>query len=98
MVKLEAQNNCPLDGFKPCRQTACAWFTQVRGKNPQGGEDVDHWGCAVAWMPLLLIETAQQSRQTGAAVESFRNVMEEGNARHLDLLERAATARIGGKA
>jgi hypothetical protein len=26
-----------------------------------------------SFLPLLLIETAQQSRQTGAAVESFRN-------------------------
>jgi hypothetical protein len=26
-------------------------------------------------MPLLLIETASQSRQTGAAVESFRNAV-----------------------
>jgi hypothetical protein len=34
---------------------------------------VDEWGCAVAWLPLLLIENASQSRQTGAAVESFRN-------------------------
>ena len=33
----------------------------------------------MAWLPVLLIENAQQSRQTGAAVESFRNEMVEGN-------------------
>ena len=37
------------------------------------GEPVDEWGCAVVWMPTLLIENSQQQRQTGAAVESFRN-------------------------
>lgn len=79
MMKIEAKNQCPLDGFKPCRQTECAWFTQVRGQSPQGGE-VDHWGCAVAWMPLLLIEGAQQSRQTAAAVEGLRNVVASSTA------------------
>ena len=30
-------------------------------------------GCAVTWLPMLMIENSQQQRQTGAAVESFRN-------------------------
>jgi hypothetical protein len=51
----------------------CEWFTQVRGQNPNTGEEVDEWGCAVTWLPMLLIENSQQQRQTGAAVESFRN-------------------------
>lgn len=96
MMKIEPKNQCPLDGFKPCRQTECAWFTQVRGQNPNGGEEVDHWGCAVAWMPLLLIEGAKESRQTGAAVESFRNSMEESNARSLAIMTKAAGLRITG--
>ena len=29
--------------------------------------------CAVKWIPMLLIENSQMQRQTGAAVESFRN-------------------------
>lgn len=69
---------CPLLG-KDCIALQCAWFTQVRGINPNTGEDVDEWGCAVAWMPVLAIENAQQSRQTGAAVESFRNEMVTNN-------------------
>lgn len=96
MMKMEPKNQCPLNGFQPCKQMDCAWFTQVRGKNPNGGEDIDHWGCAVAWMPILLIEGAQQSRQTGAAVESFRNSMEESNARSLALMTKAAGLRIEG--
>jgi len=40
----------------------------------------------MAWMPVLLIENAQQSRSTGAAVESFRNEMVEANTRSQQLL------------
>ena len=78
-MKLEAKANCPLDGFKPCRQLDCAWFMKVRGTNPNTGEEIDDFGCSMAWMPVLLIENSQQQRQTGAAVESFRNEMVKAN-------------------
>jgi len=78
-MKLEAKANCPLDGFKPCRQLDCAWFMKVRGNNPNTGEEIDDYGCAIAWMPVLMIENSQQQRQTGAAVESFRNEMVKAN-------------------
>ncbi len=71
-MKLEREHWCPLIG-EECMKLKCEWFTQVRGTNPQTGEDVDEWGCAVTWLPMLLIENSQQQRQTGAAVESFRN-------------------------
>ena len=71
-MKLEQGKFCPLIG-KDCIQMQCSWFTQVRGQNPQTGEPVDEWGCAVTWMPLLLIENSNQTRQAGAAIESFRN-------------------------
>lgn len=57
----------------------CAWFTQVRGHNPNTGKEVDEWACAVSWIPMLLIENSQQQRSTGAAVESFRNEMVKAN-------------------
>jgi hypothetical protein len=78
-MKLEAKANCPLDGFKPCRQLECAWFMKVRGNNPNTGEEIDDYGCSIAWMPVLMIENSQQQRQTGAAVESFRNEMVKAN-------------------
>ncbi len=55
----------------------CQWYTQLRGADPQSGEEVDKWACAIAFMPMLQIETSQSARQTGAAVESFRNKMVE---------------------
>jgi len=86
-MKIESKTNCPLDNFNPCRQTDCAWFTQLRGNNPQTGEPVDEWGCAIAWIPVLLIENSQQQRQTGAAVESFRNEMVNSNEQTLLMLK-----------
>lgn len=56
------------------------------GTNPNTGKEVDEWGCAIAWMPILMIENSQQQRQTGAAVESFRNEMVKANAQTTELL------------
>lgn len=78
-MKIEVKNNCPLNNFEECKTTSCAWFTKIRGTNKNTGEDLDEWGCAVAWLPVLLIETSSQTRQTGAAVESFRNEMVQAN-------------------
>lgn len=78
-MKMEVKQNCPLNKFKPCKQFDCAWFIQVRGTNPQTGQEVDEYACSMAWMPLLMIENSQQQRQTGAAVESFRNETVKAN-------------------
>ena len=78
-MKIEPKNNCPLDNFNPCRQMDCAWFMKVVGKNPNTGAEVEDWGCAMAWLPILTIENSQQQRSTGAAVESFRNEMVKNN-------------------
>ncbi|MDB9996593.1 hypothetical protein OAE49_06210 [Gammaproteobacteria bacterium] len=85
-MKLEVKDNCPLNGFEPCKKFDCAWFIQLRGTDPNTGEEVDDWGCSMAFMPILLIENAQQSRQTGAAVESFRNEMVKANDLNRDIL------------
>jgi len=77
-MEIKPGNYCPLVK-EDCLQLKCAWFTQVRGKNPNTGKDVDEWACAIAWMPMLMIENSQQQRQTGAAVESFRNEMVKAN-------------------
>ena len=63
---------CPLIK-KDCVEHKCLWFTQVRGQNPNTGEPLDEWGCAMNLLPVLLIENARQQRSTAAAVESFRN-------------------------
>lgn len=79
MIKEKAPGSfCPLIN-KDCIEHECGWYTQVRGTNPNTGKEVDNYGCAVAWLPVLLIENAKESRQMGAAVESFRNEMVKAN-------------------
>lgn len=89
-MKIESKNQCPLNNFEPCKQLDCAWFMQIRGTNPNTGQDIDDWGCSIAWMPILLIENSQMSRQTGAAVESFRNEMVKSNEVSQQILISAA--------
>ena len=72
MAQIKPGKFCPLIG-EDCIELKCAWYNQVRGVNPQTGQEIDEWGCAVTWMPMLLIENSQMQRQTGTAVESFRN-------------------------
>lgn len=84
-MKLENGSFCPLVKGK-CKQLECTWFTQVRGTNPNTGKEVDEWACAISWLPILLIENSQQQRQTGAAVESFRNEMVKSNEDSLKML------------
>lgn len=85
-MKITPKPNCPLHNFEPCRELECAWFTQIRGHNPNTGAEIDDWGCAISWMPILMIENSQQQRSTGAAVESFRNEMVKANNNTLELI------------
>lgn len=75
----EEHLNCPL-WQKPMSEVChkCPWWFEIRGANPQTGEDVSDWNCAIAWGPMLALNIAQQARQTGAAVESFRNETVKG--------------------
>jgi hypothetical protein len=85
-MQLEVKNNCPLNNFEPCKQLECAWFIQLRGQNPNTGQDIDKWGCSITFLPMLMVENSQQQRQTGAAVESFRNEMVRANETSQQLL------------
>ena len=86
-MKLEQGKFCPLIG-KDCIQMQCSWFTQVRGVNPNTGEEIDDWSCAVTWLPTLMIENSQQQRATGAAIESFRNETVKSTMKAQDIYQR----------
>jgi len=74
----------------------CEWYTHLLGRHPQTGAELDQWGCSIGWLPILLIENAQQSRQTGAAVESFRNEMVTGQERATAALAAAMMPKAPG--
>lgn len=93
MMSLPDKNiRCPATGFaKSCREIIaehdCPKYVQIRGTNPNSGEAVDRFGCVDSFIPMLLIENSQQQRQTGAAVESFRNEMVRANENSARLLK-----------
>lgn len=76
-MKLTREDFCPLIKA-PCRQLGCNWFIKLRGRDPQSGEEIDDYRCTMAFLPLLLIENSAQTRQAGAAIESFRNEVVKG--------------------
>jgi len=65
---------CPLLK-KKCITHECKFYVHLLGNDPQTGKGIDKFDCAMAFIPVLLIEGAQQTRQAGAAIESFRNEM-----------------------
>jgi hypothetical protein len=92
-MQLKSGTFCPLVQGE-CKQLECAWFTKVVGSNPNTGQEVDEWNCAVALLPMLVIEGAKESRQTGAAVESFRNETVNSGAAMMGLIASAAQNRL----
>jgi hypothetical protein len=97
----DAKIICPLMGGEPCVEdgsirngelVSCRFWIYVAGINPQTGEDLRKGDCAMAWTPMLLIENGKINRETGAAVESFRNEMVKANERSTQVL--LATANL----
>jgi hypothetical protein len=93
---------CPMMGGEECvgdgavrngELVKCRFFIQVQGKNPQNGQDINQGDCAIAWMPLLLIENSNVNRQTGAAIESMRNESVTTGQQITGALLQAATAK-----
>lgn len=89
-MTIETVMTCPLgskcEEIKDNKMHRCVWFIKMAGTNPNTGESMDEQGCAMSWLPILLVENSQQQRRTGAAVESFRNEMVKSNEMTTELL------------
>jgi hypothetical protein len=76
-MPVEIKITCPLGS--ECERVVdgvlerCAWYTCLKGKNPQGEDIIDEWGCAIAWLPIMSVEVAQTNRGQTHAIESFRD-------------------------
>lgn len=71
---------CPYTGFeKSCwsgvAEHRCPKWIHVLGNDPNTGQQVDKYGCNDSFQAMLMIENSLMQRQTGAAIESFRNEM-----------------------
>ena len=86
MPIFDPDGKCPLIN-KKCMKHQCVWYNMLQGKNPQTGQNVQEWGCSIAWIPLLLVENTGKQVQTNSAVESFRNEMVKANMVTLALVD-----------
>ena len=71
--------------FECVTQHRCRLWTHIIGVDPNTGQEVNAYGCADEFRNKLIIETSQQTRQAGAAIESFRNEMVKRNDLMLQL-------------
>lgn len=81
---------CPLLK-KACVEHQCAWYTRLYGTDPQNGNPIDHYECAITIGPALQVEVAKEVRQGAAATESFRNEMVDANRTTLPVLAAIAS-------
>lgn len=81
-MAIEVVITCPLgsecETIKDKKIHRCMWYTNLAGENPQTGEMIDEWKCAMAWIPIMLVENANTGRSVAAATESFRNEVVQG--------------------
>ena len=76
-MDIEIKKTCPLG--HTCRKTVgdhieeCMWNIKLVGENPQSGESIDEYGCAIAWQPVLAIEGNKETRGVAVSLQSFRN-------------------------
>jgi hypothetical protein len=96
-MELKTVLTCPLgakcEEIKDNAIHRCVWFQTFAGTNPSTGEQVDEKGCAMAWLPVLMIENSKQQRSTSAAVESFRNEMVKAQEASQQVLLAAALSK-----
>jgi len=94
----ESDEMCPL--MKSKRKLVChkcAWYKHIRGLNPQTNEEMDHWECAIALLPTLMIETGRQMNVNNAAMVSLRNEFVENTTRRIaaDVIRTTALIKAG---
>lgn len=99
----DAKIICPMMGGNPCVEdgsiingelVACRFWVTVQGMNPQTGEIANNNDCSFAWLPILMIENSKVNRETGAAVESFRNEMVKANEVNTQVLIATANKNL----
>lgn len=74
----------------------CRWWQHLAGKDPQSEKMIDQFDCAIAWLPITTVESAQMARQTSASVDKVANEVAsvKGNINGLARSIQVASANI----
>ena len=86
---------CPIFKEK-CIEHSCKFYVKLTGVDPNSGLSIDKYDCAIAWLPVLLIEVAQKTNQTGAEISKLRSSVDKTLIQVPDL-EDELPKRISGK-
>lgn len=76
-MELETVGTCPLGS--DCQKVVdgkihqCNWYIKLAGKDPQTGENIEDYRCAIAWQPILAIEGNGAIAGVSSSVQSLRN-------------------------
>ena len=84
---------CPFIG-KKCVESKCRFWTHLLGKNPQSDGVVDKFGCAIEFLPILLVENAQMIRQTAASTDKVATQVQKSRAEFIGALTQDAQKRL----
>lgn len=68
----DSNKKCPYFR-KKCLKHDCTHYIALRGLDPQTGQEIDQYGCAIVWQVIATLEGNKETRQAAKAVESLRN-------------------------
>ncbi len=88
---------CPLLSAlrkQDCIENKCRFWTHLMGKNPQSEGTVDKFGCAIEFLPILLVENAQMIRQAAASTDKVANQVQKSRAEFIGALTNDAQQRL----
>ncbi len=72
----------------------CPWFKRLKGKNPQPpGEPIDHWDCAMGWIPVLLCENTKEALGVCESVDKLRSEMMRGQMNVLRMVAKGEVVK-----
>lgn len=85
-------NFCPFLK-KECIGKECALHVTILGKDPQTNKDIEESQCAIAWMPIVQIETSKEVRSVSASVDNLRTENENRQRWWVSVLDKIGVKR-----
>lgn len=80
---------CPFVMGK-CVRHQCALFTKVVGTDPQTNTPVEKFGCALSWLPILMVENSNMQRHTSASVDKVATEVAKFHATSIGCMNETA--------
>ena len=96
--RVKSDSICPLMK-KPMHKVCdkCAWLTEIKGQHPQTGDPIDRWGCAIGWLPMLLLENSKLTMSGNESMQAVRNLLGSAASRQKFIREQRAKELSDGK-